>query len=221
MSLKDQLVRDLQDAMRSGDEMKKSTIRLLRSAVRSAEMARTQSILSGEVTDSSILQDPRYQELQRHRRAAETYESAAAQYREAEQLDLAAQQDDLAARERSEVGRIVEQLNVLDDKAVQDVLRTEIKQRRDAQSIYERANRMDLAEKEQAEAALIEAYLPQQMSEAEIEAEVRTIINEVGASGPKDMSKVMPVAMSRLKGRAEGRLVNKVVTSILSESSAQ
>lgn len=152
MSLKDQLVKDLQDAMRSGDELKKSTIRMVRASIKNAEIA-----------------------------------------------------------------KIAE----LDDAGVQDVLRKEIKQRRESAEEYARANRMDLAEKEQAEAALIEAYLPQQMSEAEIEAEVRAIVGEVGASGPRDLSKVMPVAMSRLKGRAEGRLVNKVVTSILSEGTAQ
>jgi uncharacterized protein YqeY len=66
-----------------------------------------------------------------------------------------------------------------------------------------------------AEAGVLEAYLPQQLSEAEIEAEVRSIIGELGATGPKDMSKVMPAAMSRLKGRAEGRTVNQVVTRLL------
>jgi hypothetical protein len=122
-----------------------------------------------------------------------------------------------AAIKNAEIAKIGE----LDDAGVENVMRKEIKQRRESAEEYERANRLDLAEKEQAEATLIEAYLPQQMSEADIEAEVRAIVSEVSASGPRDMNKVMPVAMSRLKGRADGRLVNKVVTSVLSEGAAQ
>ena len=71
---------------------------------------------------------------------------------------------------------------------------------------------MDLADKERAEAAILEAYLPAQMSPEEIEAEVRAIIAEVGFT---EVSKVMPVAIQRLKGRADGRTVNQVVTRVL------
>jgi uncharacterized protein YqeY len=94
------------------------------------------------------------------------------------------------------------------------VLRKEIKQRRESADEYEKGNRMDLADKERAEASLLEAYLPKQMSVEEIEAEVRGIITDVGS---KEMSKVMPAVMQKLRGRAEGRVVNQVVTKVLAE----
>lgn len=148
MSLKEKLLQDLQDAMRSGDEIRKSTIRMARAAIKNAEIARKAE---------------------------------------------------------------------LDDAGVQDVLRKEVKQRRESAEEYRRGNRQDLADREMAEVEIIESYLPQQMGESEIEAEVRAVISEVGAAGPKDMSKVMPAVMSRLRGRAEGRIINQVVTRLLSE----
>lgn len=147
MTLKDTLMKDLQDAMRSGDELRKTTIRMARSAIKNAEISR---------------------------------------------------------------------MAELDDASVQEVLRKEIKQRRESAEEYSHANRTDLADKELAEVAILEKYLPQQMSEDEIATEVRAVISEVGASGPQDMSKVMPAAMARLRGRADGRMVNQVVTRLLS-----
>ena len=104
----------------------------------------------------------------------------------------------------------------LDDTGVQAVLMKAIKQRRESAEEYRRANRDELADKELAEAAILEAYLPKQMTDEEIEAEIAPLISELGASGPKDMSRVMPAAMSRLKSRADGRAVNRVVARLLS-----
>jgi uncharacterized protein len=146
VSLKDRLMQDLQDAMRSGDELRKSTIRMARSAIKYAEISR---------------------------------------------------------------------MGELDDAGVQEVLRKEIKQRRESADEYARAGRTDLASKESAEAALLEGYVPGEISEEEIADEVRAIIAELGASGPKDMGKVMPAAMARLRGRADGRAINQVVARLL------
>jgi len=143
MTLKDQLMEDLKDAMRSGDELRKQTIRMARAAIKNTE---------------------------------------------------------------------INKMAELDDAGVQDVLRKEIKQRRESADEYEKGNRMDLADKERAEAAMLEAYLPAQMSAEEIEAEVRSIIAETGS---REVSKVMPLAIQRLKGRADGRSVNQVVTKVL------
>src|SRR5258708_6186044 len=103
MTLKDQLMEDLKDAMRSGDELRKQTIRMARAAIKNTE---------------------------------------------------------------------IDKMAELDDAGVQDVLRKEIKQRRESADEYEKGKRMDLADKERAEAAMLEAYLPAQMSSEEIEAEV-------------------------------------------------
>lgn len=104
----------------------------------------------------------------------------------------------------------------LGEDAVVDVLRKQMKQRRDSAAEYRKANRPDLAEREEAEIAILETYLPRQLSREEIAEEVRKVIAETGASGPGDKSKVMPAAMQRLKGRAEGRLINEVATELLS-----
>lgn len=105
----------------------------------------------------------------------------------------------------------------LGEDAVMDVLRKQVKQRRDSADEYRKAKRADLAEREEAEIAVLEAYLPQQLSRDEIAAEVRQVIAETGASGPGDKSKVMPAAMQRLRGRADGRLINEVATELLSQ----
>jgi len=206
MSLKEKLLQDMQDAMRSGDELRKSTIRMARAAIKNAEMARSDEMLSMAALDDITLRGALYQEI-RQRRAAATQH---------EQND----RTDLADKERAEIARLITEASDLGDAGVEDVLRKEIKQRRDSAEQYRRGNRPDLVERELAEVEILQAYLPQQMGESDIEAEVRAVISEVGATGPKDISKVMPVVMSRLRGRAEGRIINQVVTRLLAEGTA-
>jgi uncharacterized protein len=154
MTLKDQLNADLRDAMRAGEETRKSTLRLLITAIRNAE-----------IPPEGAAQD-------------------------AGRLDL-------------------------DDDGVLAVVRREVKQRRDSIDAYGKANRQDLVAKEEAELAILATYLPAQMSRDEIETVARTIIQRVGASGPADKSKVMPVIMGELRDKAEGREINAVVTELL------
>ena len=90
-----------------------------------------------------------------------------------------------------------------------------VKQRKESAAIYTENNRPELAEGELAEAAVIEEYLPKQLSEDELKAELQTIIAEVGATGPKDMGKVMGLASKRLAGRAEGRAISAAVKTLL------
>ncbi|HVZ39629.1 MAG TPA: GatB/YqeY domain-containing protein [Candidatus Kapabacteria bacterium] len=85
------------------------------------------------------------------------------------------------------------------------------KRRKDAAEQYRAAGRADLAEKEEAELKIIEEYLPQQLGEDEIRAQVRVIIAEAGASGPGDFKLVMPKAMGALRGRADGARVQAIV----------
>jgi uncharacterized protein YqeY len=156
MSLKDQLNADLRDAMRAGDETRKSTLRLLITAIRNAEIPP---------------------------------EGAA---------------EGAARRE-------------LDDEAVLNVLRREVKQRRDSIDAYTKANRGDLVAKEEAELAILSTYLPAQMSRDEITAVAREVIQRTGAKGPADKGKVMPVIMAELRDKAEGREINAVVTELLAK----
>jgi uncharacterized protein YqeY len=158
MSLKDQLSADLRDAMRVGDETRKSTLRMLITAVRNAE-------IPPEREETGAAEGPQRLELS--------------------------------------------------DEAVLDVVRKEVKQRRDSIDLYQKANRGDLVAKEEAEVAVLMGYLPQQMSRDEIAAASRAVIERVGAKGPADKGKVMPVVMAELRGRAEGREINAVVSELL------
>lgn len=105
--------------------------------------------------------------------------------------------------------------HALDDTGVIEVLRREVKQRRDSIDEYSRANRVDLVDRETAELEILRDYLPPQLSREEIAAAARDVISEVGASGPRDKGKVMGPLLRRLAGRAEGRDVNEVVSTLL------
>ena len=153
MTLKEQLNADLRDAMRSGEEPRRTTLRLLLTAVRNAE---------------------------------------------------------IPAEGSTDTGRAD-----LDDAAVLDIIRRQVKQRRDSVDAYTKANRTDLAAKEEAEVEILSAYLPQQLGRDEIAAVARSVIERVGATGPADKGKVMPAVMAELKDRAEGREINAVVTELL------
>ncbi|HMN88553.1 MAG TPA: GatB/YqeY domain-containing protein [Saprospiraceae bacterium] len=90
-----------------------------------------------------------------------------------------------------------------------------VKQRKESLEIFERESREDLAQKEREEIAIIEKYLPKQMDEAEIEAALRPIIAEVGASSLKDLGKVMGIASKQLAGKADGKLISQIVKRLL------
>ena len=154
MTLKEQLNADLRDAMRANEDTRKTTLRLLLTAVRNAEIP-------------------------------------------PEGATAAARAD-------------------LDDTAVLAIIRREVKQRRDSIDAYDKANRPDLSAKEEAEVAVLAAYLPQQLGRDEIAAVARQVIQRLGATGAADKGKVMPAVMAELKDRAEGREINAVVTELLS-----
>jgi uncharacterized protein YqeY len=95
------------------------------------------------------------------------------------------------------------------------VLQRERKRRLEAAEAYREASRADLADGEQREAAIIEAYLPQQLSEEELRAIVGDVVAESGASSPKEMGKVMSQVMPRVQGRADGKRVSALVKELL------
>ena len=103
----------------------------------------------------------------------------------------------------------------LSDENAIKILVKMVKQRKESAKIYEENNRPELAENELAEASVIEEYLPKQLSQEELEAEIKAIIAETGAEGPKDMGKVMGVATKRLAGKAEGKTISTVVKQLL------
>jgi len=158
MSLKDSLAEDLKTAMRAGDEVRKSTLRLLLTAITKAEVP-------GE--------------------------------------------DEHAAARRT-----------LDDEQVLTVIGSQAKQRRQSIEAFKKAGRDDLMQREQLELDVLQTYLPAQLTREDIAAEARKIMDETGARSPADKGKVMPVLMKRIGDRADGRMVNEVVTELLSGSAS-
>ncbi len=146
MGLADRLTLDLREAMRSGDTVRRSAIRMIRSALQNAEIARR---------------------------------------------------------------------GPLDEQAELEVLAREVRQRRESIEEFRKGARPDLVEKEEADLGVLLGYLPQQMSREEIVLEARRVMNATGARGPADRGKMMGQLMPRLRGRADGRDVNQVVTELL------
>ena len=144
--LKQKLNDDLKEALRSGDKLRRSVIRLLMASIKNAEIARQ---------------------------------------------------------------------TILEDADILGIISKEIRQRHESIEAFKQGNRQDLVVQEEAELAILENYLPQQMTREEIIEAARLIIEEVGAQGPGDKGKVMPKLIAQLKGRADGREINTVVTELL------
>lgn len=111
--------------------------------------------------------------------------------------------------------REVDERITLDDDQVTAVLTTMLKQRKDSISQFESAGRQDLADKEKAEVEIINAYMPEQLSEEEVDGIIKEVIAETGAQGPKDMGKVMGSIKPRLQGRADMGQVSQKIKALL------
>ena len=104
----------------------------------------------------------------------------------------------------------------IDDAAKQKIIQKQVKQRKDAAAIYLEQNRQDLADDELAQVAILEEFLPEQLSEDKIREVVTAVIAQVGASSMADMGKVMGSANQKLAGKADGKLIAQIVKSLLS-----
>jgi uncharacterized protein YqeY len=113
--------------------------------------------------------------------------------------------------------REVDERVTLDDTAITAVIDKMIKQRKDSISQFESAGRTDLVEKERAELTILSAYMPAQMSDAEIAAEVQAAFAQSGAAGPQDMGKVMGILKPKLAGRADMTAVSGLVKAALAK----
>ncbi len=117
----------------------------------------------------------------------------------------------MAAIQNAEIARQA----ALDDADILGVITKEVRQRHESIEAFKQGNRPDLMAQEEAELAILQEYLPQQMTRDEIIAKARRVIEEVGAQGPSDKGKVMPKLIAQLRGRADGREINSVVTELL------
>jgi uncharacterized protein YqeY len=146
MSLKEQLLEDMKNAMKAKDTLKKDTIQMARAAVLQVEK------------DNRI---------------------------------------------------------TLDDNGIIDIIAKEVKKRRDVLPEYEKCGRQDLIDGLKAEVDVLLKYLPEQLTEEELEVIVRQAVQETGAASAKDMGKVMQAVMPKVKGRADGKMINMIVKRII------
>ena len=112
----------------------------------------------------------------------------------------------------------IAQQKPLDDTGIIGVIEKEAKMRRESIEAFEKGNRPDLVANEKAELSVLMEYLPEQMSHEEIVAAARKVVDELGATGPKDKGKVMSQLMPQLKGKAQGQEVSEVVSELLSST---
>jgi len=111
--------------------------------------------------------------------------------------------------------REIEVMKPLDDAGVLQVITSEIKRHKDSVEQYRAGNRTDLVEKEEAEIAILQGWLPTQLTEAEVRAKVDAAVQAVGAKGPKDMGAVMKALLPEVQGKADGKLVSELVKARL------
>ena len=117
----------------------------------------------------------------------------------------------MAAINNAEIAR----RDVLPEADVLGLIAKDVRLHKESIEAFQQGNRPDLVAQEEAELSILQAYLPQQMSREEIVAAVRQVIAEVGAQGPSDKGKIMPRVIAQLKGQADGRDINEVVTELL------
>ncbi len=117
----------------------------------------------------------------------------------------------MAAIKNAEIAR----QTALEDTDILGIIAKEVRQRHESIEAFRIGNRHDLVAQEEAELALLSEYLPRQMTREEIMEAARRVIEEVGAQGPTDKGKVMPKLIAQLKGKADGREINAVVTELL------
>lgn len=115
----------------------------------------------------------------------------------------------LAETEKGSGGELTEEIEI-------KLLTKAAKQRRDSIAVFEEQKRDDLAATEKSELEVIESFLPKQLSEEEVESEVKKVIEEIGASGPQDMGKVMGAAIKKLTGQADGKVISALARKLLS-----
>jgi uncharacterized protein YqeY len=117
----------------------------------------------------------------------------------------------LAAIQNAEIAK----RGSLDNPDVLGIVAREVKQRNESIEAFKQGDRQDLVAQEEAEMAVLKEYLPRQLSREEVIIEARQVIEEVGAQGPRDKGKVMSRLMAQLKGKADGREINEIVTELL------
>ena len=160
--LKQQLQKELNESLKSGDQVKRLVLGMLMTEIKNRELAKRQQLSRGI----------------------------------------------------SNIGELEKQSQLTNEEVV-EVIAGEVKKRKEAIDQFKAGGREELAQKEKAEMEILLNYLPEQMSEDEVRAEIQKTITELGVSGAKDMGRVIGAVMAKLKGRADGGMVSRLVRELL------
>jgi len=193
-TLKQKIQQDLTTALREKKELELSVLRMLNAAIINKEKEKRYKISSQRDKSSSSATGTRLRD-ESGKESESLFDFANARITEEE---------------------LEKESGLLEDEVL-EIISSEIKKRKEAALLFEKGKRMDLSEKERAEAKILEKYLPEQLSEEEIKKLAREIIEKNGAKNLKDMGKVMAELMPKLKGKADGGLVSKIIRELLTQ----
>lgn len=214
MVLAQRLNDDLKEALRAGDTRRRSVIRLVLAAGKNAELAKNGPLTPEEVAATLKAAGLTLGRDQANLALEASWASRRGELRADDPAYAGLDPRAIAALAAAGAARAARG-GALTDAELEEVIRKQAKQRQDSAEAYRKAGRPDLAATEEAELAVLQEYLPQPLTAEELRALVRETIAETGASGPRDMGKVIPAVLARAGNRADGRAVSAVARELL------
>ena len=212
-ALKQKIQQDLTTALREKKELELSVLRMLNAAIINKEKEKRYKISSQR--DKSLTELPKEAKVKKRVKLSSPFHPSLCSGKVKTELG----EEDKSSSSPFANARITEEelekeSGLLEDEVL-EIISSEIKKRKEAALLFEKGKRMDLSEKERAEAKILEKYLPEQLSDEKIKKLAREIIEKNGAKDLKDTGKIMAELMPKLKGKADGNLVSKVVRDLL------
>ena len=214
-ALKQKIQQDLTTALKEKKELELSVLRMLNAAIINKEKEKRYKISSQR--DKSLTELPKEAKVKKRVKLSSPFHPSLCSGKVKTELG----EEDKSSSSPFANARITEEelekeSGLLEDEVL-EIISSEIKKRKEAALLFEKGKRMDLSEKERAEAKILEKYLPEQLSEEEIKKLAREIIEKMGIKEMKDVGKVMAELMPRVKGRTEGGLVSKIIRELLAQ----
>ena len=214
-TLKQKIQQDLTTALKEKKELELSVLRMLNAAIINKEKEKRYKISSQR--DKSLTELPKEAKVKKRVKLSSPFHPSLRSGKVKTELGEEDKSSSSPfANARITVEELEKESGLLEDEVL-EIISSEIKKRKEAALLFEKGKRMDLSEKERAEAKILEKYLPEQLSEEEIKKLAREIIEKMGIKEMKDVGKVMAELMPRVKGRTEGGLVSKIIRELLAQ----
>jgi len=214
-ALKQKIQQDLTTALKEKKELELSVLRMLNAAIINKEKEKRYKISSQR--DKSLTELPKEAKVKKRVKLSSPFHPSLCSGKVKTELGEEDKSSSSPfANARITVEELEKESGLLEDEVL-EIISSEIKKRKEAALLFEKGKRMDLSEKERAEAKILEKYLPEQLSEEEIKKLAREIIEKMGIKEMKDVGKVMAELMPRVKGRTEGGLVSKIIRELLAQ----